>query len=246
MHSISISPKQVVITLISVIPLMLALQFSLRVIRWVVEQNADPRSSTLYALVQRLHFDSELSVPTWYSATLLLIGAALFALIAATKSRFQKNEVLHWQGLAILLFYLSIDEASSLHELTVVPLRTTFNLSGVLYFSWVVIALPALLVLFFIYLKFFKTLPQQTRRLLLLAIGLYVGGGLGIELIGAHLVQLQSFNRVAYFAVSTAEEVLEMLGVNVLIYALLTYIAREIGSIELSIRHSVSKRDPFA
>lgn len=240
MTSISISPKRFATILISVIPLMLILQVALRIIQWVMEQRFNSSLLILKFLVQRFDFNRELSVPTWYSSSLLFIGGTLFAVIAIAKVR--DKYALHWRGLAILFLYLSIDEASSLHELTISPLRNLLKLDGFLYYSWVVIAIPVVFILCLIYLKFFTALPQQTRRLWILSIGLYVAGGIGVELIGGYVANLQDVSFLVEFITTTTEEVLEMLGVNILIYTLLTYITREIGNVHLLFQPSSNKQ----
>jgi hypothetical protein len=60
--------------------------------------------------------------------------------------------------------------------------------------------------------------------LFLLAGAIYVSGALGMESIGAYIGDVISFNTKAYWLVSIFEELLEMFGVVVFIYSLLSYI----------------------
>jgi hypothetical protein len=74
-----------------------------------------------------------------------------------------------------------------------------------------------------IYFKFLLHLPPQTRRIFLLAAGLYVGGALGVELIHGHYLDLYGKDLV-YALIAAVEELLEMLGIITFLYGLLSYL----------------------
>ena len=55
---------------------------------------------------------------------------------------------------------------------------------------------------------------------------LFVTGALGLELVGGALVERFGFDDIRYFAVATLEELLEMIGIAVFLFALMDYMAR--------------------
>ena len=233
MPLISISPKQVVRVLLLSIPVLFGLQCLLRLVLWSITEVFNVYPQSLYYLIQKFHFDSELSVPSWYSSGLLLIAAVLLGIIAVEKKQVQSSDHHLWKGLALIFVCLSLDEASAIHELAIAPLNLLFNFRGVLQFSWIVIAIPLLLILALVYLKFLMALPKSSRQLWLLAAGLYIGGAVGMEMIGGYVVERFDANRILYTIVFMTEETLEMVGINVFIYALLGYIAHEFGGIKV-------------
>ncbi len=120
----------------------------------------------------------ESNLPTWYSSSLLWICAVLLALIASHKWRQRAPYTYHWWTLAAVFFYISLDEFVELHE----DMSKWMDLSGVLYFSWVVPAGIAVTAFGLAFLGFLAHLPWDTRRRFILAGGLYVGGALAMEL----------------------------------------------------------------
>lgn len=170
-------------------------------------------------------FDAEQNIPSWYSSSLLLFCAGLLGVIAYIKHRSDDRYRYYWSFLSIAFLGLSIDEAASLHEEMIVPLRAAFNLSGIFYFSWVIPGLLLVGVLGFVYLKFLADLPAQTRKLFLIAAGLYLAGAIGCELVGGVIADLPGSQRGIYGLIVTLEEFLEKLGLNVFFYALMSYLA---------------------
>jgi hypothetical protein len=54
---------------------------------------------------------------------------------------------------------------------------------------------------------------------------LFLGGALGVELVGSRYAEFHGGENLTYNIIATVEESLEMAGVIVFIYALLKYIA---------------------
>jgi hypothetical protein len=83
------------------------------------------------------------------------------------------------------------------------------------------------------YLKFLLHLPAKTRWRFVVAATLYLGGAIGMELIGGRYADLHGMENLAYSMTATVEESLEMAGVIVFIYTLLNYIADNYQEIRL-------------
>lgn len=180
--------------------------------------------SIIISLIDLFSVNAEGSMPTWYSSLLLFFSAVLLAYIATVKQRSQEHYRYHWMGLAIIFCYLSLDEAAAIHEILSDPLQTLFNTSGYLSFGWLIVFVPLVIIFAVIYLRFLFHLPLRVRNLVIVAGSLYVGGAVIVEAISANRWSLDGGVSFPYLAIATVEEMFEMLGVIVFIFALLSYI----------------------
>ncbi|MCB0034443.1 MAG: hypothetical protein KDE51_10510 [Anaerolineales bacterium] len=176
------------------------------------------------ALLDLFSVNAEETIPTWYATLLLFTAAGLLFLIAALKKKKEQPYARHWFGLAAIFLYLSMDEGAVIHEIASDVIEARFETSGYLTFPWVALFVPLVIVFALVYLRFLFHLPANTRYLFTAAGLLYVGGAAGIEVISAN-VYGESGITFTYLAIATVEELCEMLGVVVFIYALLDYIA---------------------
>jgi len=135
--------------------------------------------------------------------------------------------------------FLSADEAVSIHEQMTMPLRKVFDLHGFLFLSWVIPAALLVSILFAAYSKFLFRLPDATRWLFVIAGFVYLGGALGIDMINANNLEANHFiatnpeivgaTRFNYALLTALEEFLEMSGIVIFIYALVTQLNLELG-----------------
>lgn len=179
------------------------------------------------------YVDTEKNVPALYSACSLLLCSVLLATITYIKKATGKRYVLHWGGLSALFFYLFWDEAVSVHE-TLNDSFSGLNTKGALFFAWVIPGTIFVLICGLVFLRFLTHLPAKTRRLFLTAASIYVVGALGVEMLGAlYADSTGMFTQIVepfvpsfpYMLLATLEEFMEMLGIAVFIYALLSYMS---------------------
>jgi hypothetical protein len=190
----------------------------------------------LSELVRLFNINRESSIPTWYASSLLLVCALLLALIAHVRVLHQVGERRYWRGLAVIFLFLSIDEASEIHERLTVPLQTLFDASGPLYFAWMIAYVPLVLLFGVVYFRFWLILPPRTRKLFFLSGILYLGGAIGIEMIGANMWYQDGGTSLYYSTIGTIEEFFEMLGAVTLIYTLLTHMAGDAVELRIGVR----------
>jgi len=183
----------------------------------------------LYHASSLLNVSHEGNIPAWYSSALLLACAGAAALIARLERARGACFARHWAGLAAILGLFSLDEPASLHEKLTIPLQEATGATGYLTFTWVIVGAALVIGVGLIYLRFVLALPAPTRRLVILAGLLYVGGALGIEVISANRWYQDDGTSLAYTAISAVEELAEMLGVVTLLVALLGYLSRTAG-----------------
>lgn len=83
------------------------------------------------------------------------------AIIALRLPKGEANYRRHWLILALIFTYLSMDETSVTHEMTIRPLRYYFDLDSALYYSGVVAAAVLQAVFLFSYFGFLRHFAGQ-------------------------------------------------------------------------------------
>lgn len=177
-----------------------------------------------YDIAQIFDVDSENNIPTMYSSLSLLICSILLAIIAYIKKAVNNPYTRHWITLSGIFLYLSADEIMTLHERLIKPLRNNFNLGGIFYFAWVIPATILVVIFLLAFSKFILHLPSTIRNLFIIAGSAYVAGALGVEMIGGYYSELSGEEHIVYEIITAIEEGLEMVGVAIFIYALLSYL----------------------
>ena len=185
--------------------------------------------------VRLFHVTGEGNITSWFSSLLLLFTAILLLVVAKARSSLGSSYVRHWFVLAIIFSFLALDEAASIHELTMGPLRYLFNPSGIFHFAWVIIAIPLVLLFVIVYLKFFFHLPKNIRWLFLVAGSLYVFGAMGMDMVAGFILSNDLMQGRLYGILITIEEFLENVGIVIFIYALLSYIKTHLEVNEISL-----------
>ncbi len=198
----------------------------------------------LLAILPAFNVGEDANIPTWYSSFALLLCSILLATIAAAKKRHSDRYTLHWSALSIIFLLMSIDEVAAIHEtISVAPLG--FTASGFFYFSWVIPGAVFVFIVALAYLRFLTNLPKKTRRLFLAAGALFVVGALGADMLSARLISpygmenwdnIPDTTKMIIAAQTAIEELFEMLGIVVFIYALLSYIGSYVKEITLLVR----------
>ncbi len=180
----------------------------------------------LYGLVFLFNVNAEKNIPSGFSTLLLFFAALLLATIAILERRQHRSPV-HWWILSVGFAFMAADEALSFHERLIKPIRTQLDLEsyGFFYFAWVIPYIAIVLLLAPFFLKFMSRLPLKIRRTFLLAAAVYLGGVLGVELVEGYFAETHGRNNLTYAMLVTVEESLEMAGVILFVWALMTFIA---------------------
>jgi hypothetical protein len=192
----------------------------------------------IYGLFPLFNVRGEGNLPSTYSSLSLLFCSALLAIITSAKKKDGDPYTPYWFGLAVIFLFLSIDEAAAVHELLIRPIRSALNTSGLLFFAWV-IPYGILLFLFVIlYLRFLAGLPARMRWLFITAGLVFVSGAIGFEIFGAPLAEAGLRGSLSYAVLISIEELLEMVGIVIFIYALTSYIDSEFKEVLIKITSS--------
>ena len=91
--------------------------------------------------------------------------------------------------------------------------------------------LVAAVVLGLVFFGFLRRLPARTRFAFLLRGALYLGGAVGIDTLGVRWVMAHTEQNLTFVFIATVEEICEMAGVILFIYALLRYLADTYGEV---------------
>lgn len=193
---------------------------------------------TQRGLLRIFDLNEENNVPTWYASGTLLLCSALLAFVGLCKLRDTEGYATHWLALSAIFLLLSLDEVASVHELSGMWLYSIFPMTGYLFYTWVIPGAIMVCIVFCAFYRFLLHLPIRTRRLFLLAGILFVGGSIGLDLPEGYYHSLYGNKTLAFSSMVLLEEGLEMVGVVVFLYALLSYIEKQGMSMRLVMKSS--------
>jgi hypothetical protein len=179
----------------------------------------------------KFNLSRERNIPTYFSSLNLAFAGLLLGVIAGVKKRADDKYAGHWGVLALIFLFLSLDETAGLHEWLADPMDRVVTPAGIFYYSWVAAAIPLLLLFAVSYFKFLLHLPRKSQILFALAGVVYISGALGFELFEGWYADLKSVD-LTYRAIATVEDIIEMVGVLLFIYALLHYLVNNLKEIK--------------
>lgn len=226
--TLAIAPGRVAAVFAAIVTVLLGAHFTLAYLRYVRGHD------WVFGLVGRFDVLREANVPTWYSSSALLACAVLLALVGGAAVRRGERFRWHWIALGLVFAYLSMDEGAMIHETVQANLRIGVDRSDPFYGQAAMIY-PALLAttVFVLYLPFMAALPRRTLVLFLAAGALLVGGGVVVDHFGDVYAIAHGADNLTYALYSGVEEGMEMFGVVVFIYALLSHAERHVGALRL-------------
>lgn len=193
-------------------------------------------SETVLKNLRHFDLDDEGTLPAWYSSAILLFCSALLGAIAVLARQASDKDWTRWALLGAIFVFLSADEASAIHETAIMPLRNAFGFSGVLHFSWVIVAAPLVAMAGFFFLPFLFRLPPRHSLRFMLAGVIFVGGALGMELISGHNASSYGVHSRSYILAAMTEETLELVGSTLFLVSLLGYLRERFGGVSLAVR----------
>ena len=206
----------------------------------------DIKSTPLVGLFDFFVMDGEGNLPAYVSALFLLLSGTLCAFIAYTQEDHKKGQTWYWWGLAIGFLIMSFDEAAQIHEGIVGEfiLATSGSGEGVFYYTWFKAYIPIVLALSCLYIPFLRRLSFRYTWRLILAGFTYLSGSIGFEIFESYL----AYHERSIGLSVLLEETFEMLGIVILIYTLLLYIAESRYSllVQFKAKDNQSKQSKFS
>ena len=124
---------------------------------------------------------------------------------------------------AFLLLFFAIDEFTAMHERLTKLFKHFPDFNGTFYFKWVIPGISFVLLFGLLYFFFFLHLEIRYKWLFLASAVLFFSGALGFEIIGGRYANYNDTRNFTFEMITTAEELLELGGIALLIYSLLEY-----------------------
>ncbi len=191
------------------------------------------REYSARGFLNRFTMGSDSSVPTFFSSLALATAAVLLVVIgrSETQSRARRS----WYLLAAIFLAMAIDEVARFHEW--LGDATDVGGDGFFYYTWMYFGIALVVGIGAVFLPFVLRQPRRLRNLIIVSAALFVGGALLMEMVNANLessVDAETAERWAEFGTdsfryamqTTVEELFEMVGVVVFVYALLDELRR--------------------
>ena len=232
-YALTIRPRTVLRAMLTVIAFLLLSHLVIQLLRFLAGYDFQ------FGLLRWLDLHEEANLPTWYSALSLLLCSALLGFIAWSHRRLRTGQAAAWSGLAMIFGYLSLDEATMIHETILEPMVVRLSSggqwTGYWSYPWVIAGLALVAIVTALYLRFVIKLPPRTRTLFVVAALLYVGGAIGVELITARYDSEYGIARLGYSLWVMLEEGAEMSGVAIFCYSLLEYVTAQFGALQIGV-----------
>ncbi|MDT0689510.1 hypothetical protein RM549_06925 [Salegentibacter sp. F188] len=217
-------PKKTFLNLLSIIATLLLLHIGSYL--YLENNNLDPESF----FFRKLNFNNERNLPTLFSVILHLSASYLLAAIALSKLQL-KNRKWFWGTLSLVFLFLGLDELFTIHER--IPTNTySFEEESIFFYNWVVTYIIAIILLAVIFARPLLSLPKKTLFQFIFAGVIFVSGAVVLESIAANIVFQRELTHEevtldpVIFTLATFEELFEMLGVALFIYALLDFMKK--------------------
>ena len=181
-----------------------------------------------------LNMDRELNLPTLFSSGLLLMAALLMRRLGHNSNPDAGDD---WRLLSKIFIFLALDEALQIHEILIIP-GLRHQVHPALASTWVIPYTALALVMLWRFRGFLGSIPRATAARLLRSGAVYIGGAIGMEMVGSFAVRssLIRLHSPWYGAITGLEEALELLGIILLIDALLRALLNQRNSIDLTLR----------
>ncbi len=191
-------------------------------------------STRLLGVVQWFHLGSEGSIPSWLSSTGMLLAAGLLATIAftATTDRLAFDHDLRrfWWAASALFFVMSLAEFAGFHEMLISPLREAFGAADTFNLASIVPGILIVLIVLALSARMLLRLPVEITGLLLVSGAIYVGGAIGMDVLGGMRASLPGEASLHHELFVGVAEILEMLGIALFLTTMLEYRRRQVGA----------------
>jgi hypothetical protein len=199
-----------------------------------------------HGLLRMFDVSTEANLPTWYSDITLGFSSVLLLVIGLVKKGEHDRFAWYWLFMSLVFCFLSIDEASSIHEAVGSFMLAHATSPGASKYNWMIPWGIFTLGFALLYVRFLLGLPRKTAVLMVVAGAIYVAGALqggaggefGTEVAGAVLGQQIGTLSLTDVIVHDLGEWGEMGGILLFNYTLLTYLKDHIGPIVVSLGRS--------
>jgi len=206
-----------------VVAVMIAATFAAQLFREAVSANT---VVNLFDSDQKLNFPSTAKLLLMVAATLLFAVIALASTVRATRVR--------WFGMSVIFALVTLDESTYMHQRLSDAMHDVAGTHGALRFAWVLVYLPLIVVLAFVYFPFWRKLDARLRHRLLAAALLFAGGSGGIELVKGAIYDDGRWS-LSFGLVASLSDSLELIGLAILVTILLEHLATLTRTVDIQL-----------
>jgi len=227
--TLSVSARRLALIFSTIVGLLVLVHTVLQVIRFVTDDHR------LMGLLALFSLGAEQAVPAYYSALALLFCSFLLAFIGVAEMRNKGFGPAYWFGLSFIFLFLSCDENLYIHERLIPILQPAFENYRALHYAWIVPYAAAVAVIGLVYIRFLLKIPRRTALQFIVAGTLFVGGAIGFEMVTGYYATEHGTMNPTYVVGQSIEEILEMSGIVLFLYALASYAQERFGTLELQL-----------
>ena len=171
-------------------------------------------------ILNLFNLNEEANIPTFFSALGLLLSSILLFIIS---KKYQLKDYLRkfWLSMALIFFYLSLDEIAMFHE-KIYRISNFLHINFGLPLVWYAPYSVFLIFLFILLIKDFLKLAKDTQKRFLISFLIYFFGAVILEHIGnnCYFIDFYCSLRLQTF-IYNLEEFLELIGICFFNYFLL-------------------------
>ena len=178
------------------------------------------------AISQWFNLDAESTIPSWFSSLQIFCIALVFLIVSQHIKKEEKSFRWFLILVSLIFVFLAMDESVAIHEKITNILRdVTWIPESIRSGIWVFIYLGAgILLVLGTFKQSLKVWQKCQRGALFMAIGivLFIGGGIGLELV-SYQFSLYGTDGVFYYLQVVFEEFFEMMGMSLILYGSLLF-----------------------
>jgi hypothetical protein len=232
--TISVSARRLTLLFAGVAALLIFMHIALQSIRFWSGDDFLMGSLAAFSL------GAENNFPTYFSTFSLFACSILLAAIATGEAKQGGYRPFYWALLSAIFLFLSMDEMMMIHERLTEPTKVLVGDTDVFHYAWV---LPyGLFVVIFVaaFSRFLLQLPRRTAGLFILAGTLYVAGAVGFETLSGYYFSVSGDKGLNYVVLQSMEEILEISGTVLFLYALADYAERRFETMDFCLMHDAT------
>lgn len=166
------------------------------------------------------------NIPTLFSTLILALATLqLWLLYRVARVSSGVGKAHQWLILMGIFLFLTVDEATSIHEQFNKLRSFTMDTTGYLYYAWILPYAIFAGAVGLYFLGFLRRLPSRTRRLFIISGVVFVTAAIGFEPMQGRILKIYEIGHLYDKLLSCAEEFLEMASIVLFNYALSDFLA---------------------
>lgn len=208
----------------------IAMLATLHLLGYAAERLAGDPIST----VELIDMDREMSIPTFYAVLLAFTCSGVLALLSAHARRTSDRQWWRWGLLSAFFFVMALDDGAAVHERVNSFLEKRGGDGALWQRPWVYVGLAVVAALVVVVFDALRTLPRDLGRRVVLAGVVFLGGAVGMEVVGGLICESGDCRDWPFVVQVAVEESLELAGLSLFLLAFTELAGRRRVTLELA------------